>query len=419
MVPRGRIRDASGSLVLLLLGIGAALGLAELVVREVAPQKRPLSIALRGLYVSDATLGYRMAPGFERRVRIAEFTSVVRTNSLGLRDHELGPRRPGTLRLLGLGDSFTFGVHAGPLEKCYLKQLGKSLDARLARQPFEAPGGRERRSVEIVNAGIDGYGTVQEIGLLQDLEHAVQPDGVLLGFYLGNDFTDNSGRTRMTVVDGYQMLEDSAEPFRREFAPMQRRARLFLNTRSELYLLLKRRLLHPEDAAVSRAPGAAALAHGASPLGQEPKSFEYYRYDSGFADCMRSELTPTMRIAMQETRRAFEQLRGWCDAHGTRALVVAIPAQEQVDPAERRRWLDRFGLREDEFDFSLPNRRLAELAQSCGLEVFDLTPGFAARVARGDTLFMRTDTHWNAAGHAAAAELLTEPVLQHLVSHIP
>ena len=419
MILRGRARDLLGSLLLLLLGLGAALWLAEIVVREVAPQQRPLSIALRGLYVPDATLGYRMAPGFERRIRTAEFTSVVRTNSLGLRDHELGARRPGTLRLLGLGDSFTFGVHAGPLEKCYLKQLETRLDAQLARQPLAAPGRSELHAVEIVNAGMDGYGTPQEVGLLQKLAAAVQPDGLLLGFYLGNDFTDNSGRTRMTVVDGYQMLEDSAAPFRREFAPMQRRARLFLNTRSELYLFFKRRVLHPEGAALSRAPGAAALAPDASAHHAGPKSFDYYRYDSGFADCMRSELSPTMQVAMQETRHAFEQLRAWCDAHGTRALVVAIPAQEQVDPAERRRWLDRFGLSEADFDFELPNRRLADLAHSCGLEVFDLTPGFAARVARGDTLFMRTDTNWNAAGHAAAAELLAEPVLRHLVDHVP
>jgi hypothetical protein len=180
--------------------------LGELLVRRVAPQQRALSVALRGLYRPDADLGYVMVPGFRRRVQTSEYECDVRTNSMGLRDREPAAHSPGTLRILGLGDSFTFGVHAGAPDKCFVEQLETRLGRELVLRPRHSAKGPSWKAVEVVNAGIDGYGTAQEIGLLQRLDPTLHPNAVLLAFYLGNDFTDNSGRTRMTVVDGYQML---------------------------------------------------------------------------------------------------------------------------------------------------------------------------------------------------------------------
>ncbi|MFQ5600345.1 MAG: SGNH/GDSL hydrolase family protein [Candidatus Krumholzibacteriia bacterium] len=404
---RLRLLFVNGALVVLSFAVAVLLG--ELLVRRVAPQNRPLSVALRHLHVPDAELGYLMAPHFRRRVRTPVFEGDVRTNSLGLRDHEIGPPRPGTLRILGLGDSFAFGVHAGPLENCYLKRL----EAHLARRLLEGPTRASRwDGVEIVNAGVVGYGTPQEVGLLQRLGDSLQPDAVLLSFYLGNDFTDNSGRTRMTVVDGYQMLEASAAPYRAHSRPLHRRARLHLHAHSQLYLLLKQRLLHPTRSWLA---GSANLASAAT----DRKPLDYYRFDAGFANSMRVELTPDMTTAMQETRRALDELRHWCETHGAAALLVAIPAEQQVDVAAKERWLRSFGLEAEELDFGLPNRRLARLAEEVGLPLYDLTQEFAARIAAGAELHLTGDNHWNSAGHAAAAELLVEPVLQRLVTPTP
>ncbi len=394
------------NILLAAAGTAVALVVCELCVRRIAPQHFPLAVALRGLHQPNAELGYVMVPRFAKHVHTAEFTCDVRTNSLGIRDREIGPRVPGRLRLLALGDSFTLGIHAGPLDSCFVKRLEVELRGQLAALPT-APGRPAWHDAEVVNAGVDGYGTEQEIGMLRRLGREIGPDGVLLAFYLGNDFTDNSGRTRMTVVDGYQMLEASAAGFRQEFRPWHRQVRLWLHSHSELYLLLKARLVHPVRRARTPAePGESA----------EPKPFDYYVYDKGFADALQDEPSADLRAAIDSTGSALRALRLWCDIQHATALVVAIPAEQQVDPAARQRWIARFGLDASKLDFERPNRTLAGLADAAGLPFFDLTPEFAARIAHGDHPYLSSDNHWNMRGHAIAARSLATPVLEHLVS---
>jgi hypothetical protein len=417
-----RIRALTANLLLIGFSTLVALLVGEVLVRWLAPQPRALSAALHNLYVLDDELGYVLQPGFDRHIRTHTFTSHVETNSLGLRDHEIGPLADHTLRVLGIGDSFTFGVHAGELDHCYLKHLERLVTQELSQghsagdSTASASASRSGRSLpwqraEFINAGVDGYGTVQEVGLLERLNPEVQPQAVLVGFFLGNDFTDNSGLTRMTVIDGFHVLKGSLDPHQPSARPWYLHVRLFLHAHSDAYLLLKRRLLHPLRARLqtSGEPVAVATRH----------HFEYYVFDSGFADCMRPEPTPVWREAERATRDALRELRTWCDAHDLPVLLFAIPTPMQIDPQERQRWLQRFDLDAADFDFRLPNRRLARLAREAGLPLVDLTDALAAEVARGVPISFETDEHWTATGHEVAAGLLLEPVMQHLVDTSP
>ena len=386
---------------LFVLSAGLAVLAAEGIVRRFVPQHFPLSVALRGLHRNDPELGYVMQAGFFKRVHTAEFTADLRTNSLGLRDEEVPPPAPQRLRLLAIGDSFTLGVHAGDRDRCFVERLEAGLQAAFTAR--ERGAAAPWTGAEVINAGVEGYGTVQEVGLCERLGPQLHPDGVILAFYLGNDFTDNSGLTRMTVVDGYQMLEASAAGFRREFSPWHRRVRLWLHAHSELYLLLKARLVHPVRRAL---PGAGTAAAPAT-----VKPFDYYVYDKGFADALSAVASPDLQRGMDRTATALARLRRYCDAQGIQALVVAIPAEAQVDPAARARWLARFGLETSRLDFDLPNRRLRDLAAAAGLRLVDLTPVFADRVRQGEHPYLVSDPHWNASGHAIAAAALLEPVL--------
>lgn len=403
------LRRAAANLAFLGLGTLAALVAGEAMVRLFAPQERALAAALHGLHQPDPELGYVMVPGFQRRIRTPEFECDVRTNSLGMHDREPGPRSPGRFRVVGLGDSFVFGVHSGALERCFLKRLESILDGELGAHPIVDARGRTWSGIELLNAGVDGYGTRQEVGLLERLGPEVQPDAVLLAFYLGNDFTDNSGRTRMTVVDGYQILEASAQGYRERYSRADYRFRVWLHAHSELYLLLKRRLVHPARRVRERRAAEAAPAPSSKP-------FDYFVYDSGFAECLREPATPQLERSMQATRDALLQLRQWCDSHQARAVVVAIPSELQVSREARTRWLARFGLDPTTLDFSLPNRRLAALVEEVGLPLVDLTPALSELGNAGASLYLRLDDHWNAAGHEAAASALASgPLLDDLL----
>ncbi len=89
-------------------------------------------------------LAVELRPSFETTYKGA----VVRTNSLGMRGPEVGPREPGLLRVVLCGDSFTFGS-------------GVEHDATLAAS-LERALAERGTSAEVLNLGVPGY-TAEEV----------------------------------------------------------------------------------------------------------------------------------------------------------------------------------------------------------------------------------------------------------------
>jgi lysophospholipase L1-like esterase len=142
-----------------------------------------------GFHVGDSVLAYRMAPNLDGRIWFTRHVPI-RTNRLGLRDREYGPRTPGVRRVLTIGDSQTLGLVPEP----------HTLARRLERE-LEAAGG----DWEVINAGVLGYGTEQELDHLRRLLPVYQPDLVVLTVF-PNDVFDNrfDPRARWYVgEDGY------------------------------------------------------------------------------------------------------------------------------------------------------------------------------------------------------------------------
>jgi hypothetical protein len=127
-----------------------------------------------GFFLSDPVLGQRLAANYD-----GWFAGVpVRTNSLAFRDNREYPltKPPGTFRILVLGDSVTFG-HGALYETSYPYLIEQQLKAWHPDVKWE-----------VWNLGVPGYNTAQELAQLNELGDRVQPDLVIVGFFL-NDFT--------------------------------------------------------------------------------------------------------------------------------------------------------------------------------------------------------------------------------------
>jgi lysophospholipase L1-like esterase len=125
--------------------------------------------------------GVRLNPNVRATIRDHSLSGrdvVIETNSLGLRHPELGPKPPGADRVLVLGDSITFCDYVA-FEDSYTARLGDALEAT-------------GRDVEVINAGLPGASTVDELSHYLEIRDAVEPDTVLLAMYL-ND-AQNSDR---------------------------------------------------------------------------------------------------------------------------------------------------------------------------------------------------------------------------------
>ncbi|MGL6282730.1 MAG: SGNH/GDSL hydrolase family protein, partial [Microcoleaceae cyanobacterium] len=88
-----------------------------------------------------------------------------------------------TIRIAVLGDSFTSAVQVN-LEKTYAEVIEKELNNKCA---YLAD-----KKIEVINFGVNGYGTAQQLFTLQQEVWDYDPDVVVLGFYIGNDLMNNS-----------------------------------------------------------------------------------------------------------------------------------------------------------------------------------------------------------------------------------
>lgn len=167
--------------------------------------------------VQAATRGY----GWYDRPRWNYFDAVgcveYRFNSLGFRDEEFPLRKPADeLRLLALGDSFTFACGVR-VEDCWVQRLEQKLE-----QSRGAP-------VEVVNAGFSfGHRPASYATWLEERGFALEPDAVVLGFCL-NDVSES--------IPMYLPLESTLRPW--------------LGGRSRLLVELQRRIAPPAPIAAT------------------------------------------------------------------------------------------------------------------------------------------------------------------------
>ncbi len=151
---------------------------------RIGSEVRPLGDIVQVLTEAQGALGPRGA-NLECRVcydrpRRDDFDAQgcvpVRTNSLGLRDAEILPEKPaGELRVLALGDSFTFGLGV-PGDAAWPEVLERLLAGERGGTP------------RVVNGGFAGGG-FRPSGYLPWLESTgltLEPDAIVLGFCLND-----------------------------------------------------------------------------------------------------------------------------------------------------------------------------------------------------------------------------------------
>jgi len=359
----------------LLLACGAflaALAAAELGFRWLSPQAL---LHDPDAFLPDPELGARMKPGFTDRVVTTEFSSTWSINADGYRGPRAGERGPVSRRVLALGDSFTFGygVEEGQAWPRVMERLLRDGDD--PRHP----------QIEVLNLGVGGYGTWQEALWLEEMAPRTRPDLVVVGFYVGNDPSDNA---RATAQAGPAGAPGGAEPggFDTERVKRWLGSRLhvyaFVSTRADelLVRLGLRQLVYPFEMEILRAQEPAEVSEG-----------------------------------WRRTQQAFTRLAAAARHAGVPVLMAIIPMKHQVSDAVWMRLLEHYGdgSRPADWERERPQRLLSYMLGAEGLESIDLLEGLrreARAAGDGSALYWPRDQHWNARGHEAAARLIADRV---------
>ena len=170
LAPR-RTRAAEWALaVASALAVLLAAGAAELALRVARPAFLRHS-RVEHPHVYSEVYGWALRPRSRYVGRDGETITVNAGGYRGLLHSDLPA--PGATRVVMLGDSITFGTGVGDQET-----FSHLLDA--------LPG------LEVLNLGVDGYGTDQELIRLEREGLARHPHVVILNFCVRNDYFDNA-----------------------------------------------------------------------------------------------------------------------------------------------------------------------------------------------------------------------------------
>ena len=276
-------------------------------------------------------------------------------NSRGFKDLEFTKeKKPGVYRIVALGDSFVYGVV--PYQHNYLTLL----DERLNRV----------RKTEVINMGIVSTGPSDYLALLAAEGLELQPDMVLVSFFIGNDFEQD------------------------------RKPRSFC---SYSYACSFIRYLFVSRAYEGKIVHEPAVYDDSAPSLKDDNFTDIEMRGSEIYRTGNSEFEGDFEAAM----KSLTGIKQLCDERKIALAVVLIPDQVQVEPTLQAHVLKlkEVNSKPEEFDFELPNRLLAARLKQQDIVVIDLLPEFG-RVGREAVLYKPRDTHWNIAGNRLAAEAI-------------
>jgi lysophospholipase L1-like esterase len=370
--------------------------LAALVLGEGA--LRLIGFSYPNFWKPDPVTGTALAPGMEGWQR-DEGRAYIKVNSQGLRDREHAVSKPSdTYRIAVLGDSYVEAMQV-ELDQAFWALLPKKL---------EACGFAGGRKVETVNFGVSGYGTGHELLTLRTRVWQYSPDMVLLAFFPGNDVRNNSKHLEsyrfypfFSLKDG-KLFQDIAFRDDPEFKQKQRIAeqRAFLQD-MRLYQLMRRVRAGNIAQHFHNAPAAAAVAAGEK-LTEPGLDEQVFREPADPKWKEAWEITDRLVVAASEETRQ----------RGARFVlaVLSTPGSVYPNPEMRARYSKTLGVS----SLFYPEERLQRLGEASGFEVLALAPEMQKRADSTKVYFHGFSNtkpgfgHWNAAGHATAAELLAE-----------
>lgn len=134
-------------------------------------------------------LEYKLNPNYNGSYSGKGYESVeINTNSKGLRDYEHDyEKKQGVLRILGLGDSVTFGAGIS-YEDTYLRILEKKLQ-------------REGKNIEIIKAAVSGYNFDQIYNYYLTEGYKYDPDIVIYAFVPNDIRPTNLTETKKEIEE--------------------------------------------------------------------------------------------------------------------------------------------------------------------------------------------------------------------------
>jgi len=323
----------------------------------------------------DRFLGWKNKPLAEGYFTTPDSRTYVKINSQGLRDKEYAPAKPeGVKRLLVLGDSFVWG-YGVETEEIFTEQLETLW------------GGR----VEVLNLGVSGYGTGQELLYLEreGLKH--QPDAVLVVLASNDYMFDNRTGRHGQYAKPYFVVEDGALQLKNFPLPEM--------DEGEWGRLLEE--WKPEEGKKRKKGLKGFLKHRTKSYPFLSSGFKTLKYNL----LRRLRAHPKIkkwldrsRISFKEettdlgvTKKIFLRMKAFTEKTDIKLLVMVIPYRSALE--------------------KLPNPYISEFMdffEANNIPAIYPYDAFHEAFKQGPKLYFEHDDHWSATGHVLTAQALSD-----------
>jgi lysophospholipase L1-like esterase len=364
----------------------------------------------------DPLLGWRKIPHVTGRHVTSEYAISEWMNSKGIRGPEYPyQKRRGAYRILILGDSFAEG-YTVEFSELFSEVLQDALNQD-----------QSARHYEVINMGVGGYSTDQELLWFQTEGKKYTPDLTILMFYDNDVWYNNQANYPRGHKPLFHMRDDGSlrltnVPVPRPEPPNNPHPSAndvwknpatamvdWIASTSSLYQFIAKRIedtpsLHHllMKSGLMKAPARVSDENQTIAIPDEFRVYE--RHEN-------SEVSQAWRL----TEALLAKLKEETTLIGSQLLIFYIPKRANVYLEEWQRMKTRYGIGDADWTLEQVRNRLIEICRRQSLDCIDPVAAFREEAGKlqvmGKRLYFTHDGHWTAAGHKFAAEMLGHYIL--------
>jgi lysophospholipase L1-like esterase len=321
--------------------------------------------SFQALFMPDPVIGYRLRPDARTRFVTEEFEAWIAINSQGVReDQPIGPKPPNERRIVVLGDSLVLSVQVDR-QQTFCRLLEDRLNSR-----------GDAVRYRVINAGVQGYGPVEELLFYREYARAFQPDLVIATLFVGNDAEE--------AVASAPRLRGAARPLVDTLSESMMTRLRRLVRRSMVLQVVRLRIVSVTD----------RLSNWISP--PEPPLQSY-------AEKPASRIAEGLRIS----RECVETIAAEAAADGARTMVMLMPARFQVDDTDYGHLKKAVEGAGGKLVRDAATERFDRALADVPVPRFDALPALRAALPGPDVFFQKT-VHLTPHGHEIVARALEE-----------
>ena len=304
----------------------------------------------------------------------------VKTNSTGLRNPEIESSKPkDETRILFVGDSIAMGW--GVTEDKSFPRVSE----KILRQKFPA------KKIEAINAGVPTTGPNYYYLFLKNEGIKLDPDIIVVAFWMLNDIPENVYFTDWLTVDSQGLpvkvrrnldfLDSTGSDWPIE-VPLKFKFPVIRN--SHLFAYLMDTFVH-----------------------QDGKSYESLSGLSPRA-CLYKKSCHDLDIAKAKAKKLFLGIKKLADDKGAKLLVAFVPSEFQIDRKARAKYDIEVPLTQADKD--RPYNEFTGFFAENGIDYLDMRPSF--KQDSDNIYYFVKDNHWNELGHNLAAEVISGRLME-------